>query len=616
MKKSRKPSNRKPGSDNVRTTILVTRVSTPRQAENDEGSLSNQLQRLRGYMEYRHVCGEDWREVDLIELKAISGKNSVRSQEFQPVYEHILAGRANTVLCPALDRVCRSVSDFLALFEFLDEHGVKFVSLREQFDSSTPQGRFVATILMALAQLEREITSMRTSDGMADRTLRGLWNGGQLLGFDLDQERKGYLVPNDQESTLVNLAFDTYLELGSIKETAESLNSRGCRSKSFTSRRGKVHQGSPFSISSMQYLLRNPAYVSKKVIDDTEDGDIRLVDAVWPAIVSEDKFLAVHQLMADNGQTRRNGASSIQHVYSLSGLVHCKRCGEKMDGESATGRVGKRYYYYRCSNKECKLRTAAAEVEEAVVDRLQLLAEDPGLLETLTAETNKKLQQGRPKLERQQAGLEKDSKEVRAMADKILTELVSLDGQPGQALAREKLNELGQRQLDLEHGLTDVQRELDSLDREAVDVAQVRASLGQVKDLYGALKPYEQKELMQLVLQRAEVNEREITLEVYALTGAEMPGVVAAKGEVVRIVPGWLPGLVSQRTIRASFKCHLPSLTYLHRRETKHRINQGTPQVITEWRRLLDDGVVKNRAELARRVGVSRARITRALSHT
>ena len=91
-----------------------------------------------------------------------------------------------------------------------------------------------------------------------------------------------------------------------------------------------------------------------------------------------------------------------------------------------------------------------------MVEQLQLLADDPGLLETLTAETNKKLQQGRPKLERQKAVLH--------------------------------------------------------------------------------------KELMQLVLQRAEVNEREITLEVFALTEAEMPGKVAAEGDVVRIVPGWLPG--------------------------------------------------------------------------
>jgi hypothetical protein len=78
----------------------------------------------------------------------------------------------------------------------------------------------------------------------------------------------------------------------------------------------------------------------------------------------------------------------------------------------------------------------------------------------------------------------------------------------------------------------------------------------------------------------------------------------------------WLPAPVSHRTIRVSFKCHLQSLIELHQRETNLRIKQGTSQVVSEWRRLLDERVVKNRAELARREGLSRARITRALQHT
>jgi len=78
----------------------------------------------------------------------------------------------------------------------------------------------------------------------------------------------------------------------------------------------------------------------------------------------------------------------------------------------------------------------------------------------------------------------------------------------------------------------------------------------------------------------------------------------------------WLPGLVSQRTLRFSFNCQLPSLIQLRHRETKRRIKHGTEEVVSEWQRLLDDGVVKGRAELARRVGISRARITRALAHT
>ena len=276
------------------------------------------------------------------------------------------------------------------------------------------------------------------------------------------------------------------------------------------------------------------------------------MDAVWPPIVSEEKFWSVQRLMADNGQTHRSGASTVQHVYSLSGLVHCKRCGDKMDGESATGRVGKKYFYYRCSNRECGMRVAAHEVEEAIVERLQLLAEDPLLLDKLTAETNRKLHHSRPKLERQRQGLEKDRKEVKTMADILLTELVSMEQQAGQGLVREKLNDLGQRQLDLEHALAEVQQELDSLDRESVDTGAVRAALGQVKDLFGALKPYEQRELMQLVLQRAEVNEREITLDVYALTEASSAGKVGSEGDMVRMPPKWLTCLDSNLPPKSS----------------------------------------------------------------
>ena len=295
----------------------------------------------------------------------------------------------------------------------------------------------------------------------------------------------------------------------------------------------------------MQYLLKNVAYIEKKVtvqVGESGEEERRLVVAVRPPIVGEERFQTAQRLMADNGQTHRSSASSVQHVYPLSSLVHCERCGNKMDGESATGRIGKKYFYYRCSNRACGMRVAAHEVEEAIVGGLQLLAEDPELSDKLAAETNRRLQQNRPKLEREKAGLHNDLNEVKAMADKLLTELISLDQQTGQTFIKEKLNDLGQREIDLAHGLDEVQQELDSLDREAVDTELVRAALGQVKELFEALKPFEQRELMQLVLRRAEVNEREISLEVYALTEAALPGKVLVEGEVVRMRPDWLPG--------------------------------------------------------------------------
>jgi hypothetical protein len=154
---------------------------------------------------------------------------------------------------------------------------------------------------------------------------------------------------------------------------------------------------------------------------------------------------------------------------------------------------------------------------------------------------------------------------------------------------------------------------LDSLDRELVNADLVRATRGQIKEIFEDLKPYEQRELMQLVLHRAEVNEREITLEVYALTEAALPGKVGADGDVVRTRPGWLPGLVPQSVAVDRFPLRLPSLIFRCRKESRIRASDGKAATAKQWQGLMDDELVKNRAQLARRLGVSRARVTQAL---
>jgi site-specific DNA recombinase len=259
---------------------LVTRVSTDRQAMTEEGLLKNQLQRLRAHVEYKAaVAGKDWQEAGVYELKAVSGKDSMRSAELQRLFADIRAGRVNTVMCTALDRICRSVKGFLWFFEMLNEHGVEFVCLKQNYDTTTPQGKLFVTIMMALAEFERDQTAERNRDTTAARSERGLWNGGQLLGYDLDTDHKGNLIPNPEEVTLVNFAFDYYLEHGSIKDTVEGLNRRGYRTKAYASRRGKFHPGVEFGTSSVQYMLKNPAYIGKKEIDKKTGGDYRIVDA-------------------------------------------------------------------------------------------------------------------------------------------------------------------------------------------------------------------------------------------------------------------------------------------------------------------------------------------------
>ena len=170
---------------------------------------------------------------------------------------------------------------------------------------------------MALAQFEREQTSERTHDAVVARTDRGLWNGGRLFGFDLDPDRKDYLLSNEAEATGMNFMFETYLAVGSIAETVERMNRAGYRAKSFTSRRGKAHTGGEFAFSTVQQMLKNVAYIGKREATGP-DGPL-LVDAVCPGIVVPNLFGRVQALMASNARTGHSAVKRISHTYVLSG---------------------------------------------------------------------------------------------------------------------------------------------------------------------------------------------------------------------------------------------------------------------------------------------------------
>ncbi len=532
-----------PASVAVRRAALVVRVSTDRQAMNDEGSLKNQLQRLRQHIEYKTgACGEAWSEGGVYELRAVSGKDSIRSPEFQRLFGDIKAGRINTILCTALDRISRSVKDFLQFFEFINSYGVEFVCLKQNYDTTTPQGRLFVTIMMALAQFEREQTSDRTKEATAARAERGLWNGGQLLGYDLNKEQKGRLIPNHAEAAVVNFAFDTYLKTGSLAETAKTMNARGYRTKEYESRRGKLHAGTRFRLTTVQYLLKNPAYIGQKEINKKRrnGAESRLVEAVWLPIIDAEKFREVQRLLEANSSSNHNGAKRIRHPYVLSpGLLCCGRCGTTMEGRSGTGRLGTRYFYYVCRNNECGMRVAAEEIEEAVIEHIKALAEDSEMLTRIVEQTNKRLSQWKRNLVARRRMLGRSIEQVRSEADALLANWTNVDHEGGRSFMTERLTELAERRGQLEQSLGEVDVALSQLEGERIAAEKVQDALSNFTEVYGCLTPLERKELIRLVLRRAEINERELVLEVYPITDPER---CLATGMGFAEPPNWLPG--------------------------------------------------------------------------
>ena len=489
-------------------------------------------------------------EVTHYELKGISGKNSVRSREFERLYDDVRAGRVNTILCPSLDRVCRSVRDFLSFFEFLQEHKVEFISLKENFDTTSAQGRLLVTVVMALAEFERDLTSERTREACSARAERGLWNGGRLLGYELDPNRKGSLIPNLEEVAIVNYAFDKYLECGSIVETTEAMNSRGYRTKSYTSYRDVYHPAKPFYSSTVQYLLKNPAYIGIKEINkkhihkknNSAGSEYRLVKATWPGIVDKEKFDAVQGLMRENGQSNRNAAEPVRHAYVLShGILRCGRCDSVMEGRSGTGRLGTKYFYYVCKNKECGLRVSADEIETAVLERIGHLASDGILLQRLTEKTNAQLVKQRPALEKQRQALIKSLAEVKNQANKLLEHWSDTEERVREGFIKEKLNELTSRRAELEAGIAEADEAIRQIQDQTVKEDEVKRALASIAEIYAQLKPFERRELMGFVLKSARVNERGLMLEIYAV-GEQQTIKNINTDEKVRPALNWLLG--------------------------------------------------------------------------
>ncbi len=161
------------------------------------------------------------------------------------------------------------------------------------------------------------------------------------------------------------------------------------------------------------------------------------------------------------------------------------------------------------------------------------------MLEFLVGETNKRMLRRRPVLERQRRSLQRTLDEVRAEADGILAGWTGLEQESGRSFLTEKLGELAERRNELEHGLADISHALAQIEGQRVTAETVRASLTRFKEVYEHLTPFERKELLRLLLHRAEVSDRQIVLEIYPVTEQEM---AMPQSRSRSEAPNWLPG--------------------------------------------------------------------------
>jgi DNA invertase Pin-like site-specific DNA recombinase len=291
----------------------------------------------------------------------------------------IEAGKIDTVVVYKVDRLSRSLLDFSQLVGLFDRHKVSFVSVTQQFNTTTSMGRLTLNILLSFAQFEREIIGERIRDKVAAAKRKGKHTGGPpVLGYDIDtQNRK--LVVNPAEADLVRRIFRLFAQLGSGMKVAQALNADGFRTKAWTTRSGKVRPGQPWDKIAVNRVLNNVKYVGQVSHKGT------MYDGEHEAIIDRKTWDRAQEILATNHNARA-AHSRRKTPALLGGLIRCGTCGKAM-GVTFTRRRGKEYRYYLCGKAakqgydQCPVKSVAAgEVEKAVFEQLRGVFRSPDVV--------------------------------------------------------------------------------------------------------------------------------------------------------------------------------------------------------------------------------------------
>src|SRR5882672_3585634 len=364
---------------------IYTRVSTEQGLDQDFSSLDAQYDASEAYIRSQAHAG--WTLVrGKYDDGGFSGGDTDRPA-LQRLLNDVRSGKIDVIVVYKVDRLTRSLADFAKLVELFDQHNVSFVSVTQQFNTTTSMGRLTLNVLLSFAQFEREVTSERIRDKIAASKRKGLWVGGMApLGYDT-KDRK--ITVNEDEAERVRTIFRSYLKLGTLNLLMADLRKRGIVTKVRTLKSGQKVGGIPFTRGPLAHLLRNRFYVGEVAFK----GEV--LKGEQNAIVDRTLFDAVQSKLDVQINAHRTARTNTEAL--LAGRIFDDR-GNRMTPSHARKR-GIKYRYYLSSvllqgqseRAGSVSRVPAAEIETLVIrsvcERLQLSAsvDDRDLIDTHVA---------------------------------------------------------------------------------------------------------------------------------------------------------------------------------------------------------------------------------------
>lgn len=359
-------------SKSVIRCAIYTRKSSEEGLDQSFNSLEAQREACEAYIaSQKH---ERWRGITTHYDDGGYSGGSMDRPALRQLLADIDAGTVDTVVVYKVDRLTRSLADFAKIIERFDAGQVSFVSVTQQFNTTTSMGRLTLNVLLSFAQFEREVTGERIRDKIAASKRKGMWMGGIVpVGYDV-RDRK--LIVNVDEAARVKKIFRLYLELGCVARLKAQLDRDGVKSKARLSPSGMRSGGTSYSRGSLYCLLQNPIYLGKiQHRDATYAGE-------HDAIIPQELWDKVQDRFRTNNKVRRSGSNS-KSPSRLVGLLYDEE-GNRFTPSHAV-KCGKRYRYYvsqavihhRSNSKAGPTRIPAQELEGVICRRLQSLLSSP-----------------------------------------------------------------------------------------------------------------------------------------------------------------------------------------------------------------------------------------------
>ena len=349
---------------------IYTRKSSEEGLEQEFNSLDAQREACEAYVRSQKHAG--WQLLDdMYDDGGLSG-GTMERPALQRLLSDVRAGKVQIVVVYKIDRLTRSLFDFARIVETLDARGAFFVSVTQQFNTTTSMGRLTLNVLLSFAQFEREITGERIRDKIAASKARGMWMGGNVpLGYVV-HERK--LEIDHQAAQQVRSIFERYAQLGTVALLKAEL-----------ARAGTTISGRSLGRGALYHMLSNRIYRGEIV----HKG--RAFAGLHEAIIDAELWDNVQARLETNRVERRLGAAA-EHPSLLTGLIVDGEGRRMVPAHSVKhGKRGLRYRYYASSqvdgdagtagiNADRPLRIPAGDVEALVIDRLRSFLASPSEL--------------------------------------------------------------------------------------------------------------------------------------------------------------------------------------------------------------------------------------------